>query len=133
MSSLKYIWGTGNINSGIVFVGEAPGEEEEKQGVPFVGRSGKLLDKWINYLGLNRKDIYITNIVKVRPPDNRTPTDEEIKSWEGVLFQELAVIGNANIIVAVGNSATKALIEQGISGNHGKFHDLPMYNAKVFP
>jgi len=109
MGSLKYIPGEGSLHADIVFVGEAPGEEEDLQGRPFVGRSGKMLEKWINeFLGLSREQVYITNAVKVRPEGNRAPTFEEIKSWTTSLWEEIKYI-HPVLIVPVGASATKAI------------------------
>lgn len=107
--SLKYVHPSGSTKSGLVIIGEAPGEQEDLKGKPFVGRSGKLLDKMLQYIDLNREDVYITNIVKVRPPENRTPTPEEIESWRPVLLKELAEI-KPKLIVTLGASATKALV-----------------------
>lgn len=110
--SVKYIKGTGSPSARIVFVGEAPGREEEELGEPFVGRSGQLLNKWIGYLGLKRVETYITNVVKVRPHENRTPNDEEIKSWLPILHQELIIVA-PQFIVTLGKTAEKALQMMG--------------------
>lgn len=111
-SSVKFIFGEGEtVGPKVIFIGEAPGEEEDKQGRPFVGRSGKLLDKMIEFMGLTREQVYITNIVKVRPDDNRTPTDEEIQSWRPLLISELEHLSAQNIpIVTLGACATRAFL-----------------------
>jgi DNA polymerase len=137
MSSVKLIPGEGSLKADIVFVGEAPGEEEDLEGRPFVGRSGKKLEKWINeFLGLSRDEVYITNVVKVRPEGNRTPTYEEINSWKSLLWDEIAKI-DPIIIVAVGSSATKALLNENFKDfapNRGKialtkrFAIFPIYH-----
>ncbi len=115
MGSVKYVPGEGSRHSDIVFVGEAPGEEEDMQGRPFVGRSGKMLEKWLNeFLGLSRDQVYITNVVKVRPDDNRTPTDDELKSWKPSLLKEIEAI-DPIVIVTLGISAAKVLLDKDIT------------------
>ncbi len=95
--------GRGSLNPKVAFIGEAPGAEEDKQGLPFVGRSGKLLDEWIAYLGLS-DEYYITNVVKNRPPNNRNPTTEEIAVCRPWLAKQLEVL-NPEIVVCVGRFA----------------------------
>lgn len=104
----KMIHGVGIVNPDIAIVGEAPGAEEDKQGQPFVGRSGLLINNALAQLGINRADCYITNVVKVRPENNRTPTDEEIKQWRTLLLEELYIV-QPKIIITLGAVATKAL------------------------
>ena len=82
------VLGSGNPNASIVFVGEAPGKDEDLQGLPFVGRSGKLLDKMLSSINLNRDDIYILNVLKCRPPENRTPQPKEIEKCEPYLKKQ---------------------------------------------
>ena len=105
---MKIVNGVGILNPKIAIVGEAPGAEEEIQGKPFVGRSGKLINKIMSELGINRDECYITNVVKFRPENNRTPTDKEIDQWRPLLFQELNTI-QPKIIITLGAIATKAL------------------------
>lgn len=105
--SVRFIKGAGAINPDLIVIGEAPGKSEAEIGEPFVGRSGKLLKTIINDVYPNLK-IYYTNVVKVRPDDNRTPTNEEIKSWLPLLVHELADF-NPKGIIAVGLTAGKAL------------------------
>lgn len=95
------VFGEGNIDSKIVFIGEAPGFHEDQQKRPFVGRSGQLLNKLINSIGWKREDIYITNIVKRRPPENRDPLPEEIESYKSYLTRQLEII-NPKLIVTLG-------------------------------
>jgi DNA polymerase len=107
--SLKYVSPSGNIDAKVMLIGEAPGEQEELQGKPFVGKSGKLLDKMLEYLNLTREEVYITNVVKIRPENNRTPTNEEIVSWKDTLEDEIIKVG-PDIIITLGTTATKALL-----------------------
>ena len=125
--SSKLVLGEGSKNPKIIFVGEAPGKEEEKKGRPFVGRAGRLLRKTITESGVNIKDCYITNVVKVRPMDeeggNRTPDKKEIKKFLPILRKELQKFPSA-LIVLLGNTALQALLAgQGlkIARNHGIF------------
>lgn len=105
---MKIVNGIGKLNPDIAIVGEAAGAEEEKQGIPFVGRSGKLLDKLLQELDIKREDCYITNVVKFRPEDNRTPTNKEIDIWKSLLVEELMLV-NPKIILTLGTTAFKAL------------------------
>ncbi len=116
--------GEGNPDARIVFVGEAPGADENAQGRPFVGRSGKLLTKIINAMGLERKDVFICNILKCRPPGNRDPKPEEIVQCEPYLNAQLALI-RPEIIIALGAHAAKTLLQttQAIGRLRGRFHD----------
>jgi len=120
--------GEGNPNAEVVFIGEAPGEEEDKQGRPFVGRAGKLLTKLIHeILELDRKDVYITNILKCRPPNNRDPKEEEIKACFPFLVEQLNVI-QPRIIVCLGRFAAKTVFEYfGI-----KFTSITKIRGKPF-
>jgi len=104
------VLGSGNPNASIVFVGEAPGKDEDLQGLPFVGRSGKLLDKMLSSINLNRDDIYILNVLKCRPPENRTPQPEEIEKCEPYLKKQLDII-NPKLIVALGRVAAMTILK----------------------
>ncbi|MFA5291689.1 MAG: uracil-DNA glycosylase [Phycisphaerae bacterium] len=116
--------GEGNPNAQLVFVGEGPGADEDAQGRPFVGRSGQLLDKIIIGMGLKRSDVYICNIVKCRPPENREPRPEEIISCLPFLKKQLGLI-RPQVIVALGAPSTKTLLNTNkpIGQMRGKFHD----------
>lgn len=107
--------GRGNYNANYLFVGEAPGEEEDKQGLPFVGRSGKVLDEAIVNAGIVSPSVYITNIVKCRPPKNRNPKREEICACFPVLIEQIALI-KPGIIVPLGNFASKCLLPKAFDG-----------------
>ena len=110
----NFVFGEGNPNSNIVFVGEAPGEKEDLLGRPFVGKSGKLLDKILLAINLKREDIYILNIVKCRPPNNRNPLSEEIKECEKYLKKQLDII-KPNLIVSLGRVSAMTLLKNNES------------------
>jgi uracil-DNA glycosylase len=117
------VFARGNPDASICFIGEAPGEDEDLQGLPFVGRSGKLLDKILTEMGLDvTKDIYVCNIIKCRPPDNRRPNDTEVNQCIGYLEDQLSLI-KAKVIVALGNTAVGNLIATtyGITKIRGNF------------
>ncbi len=117
------VFSRGNPNASLCFVGEAPGEDEDKQGFPFVGRSGKLLDETLVSLGLDiEKDIYVCNIIKCRPPGNRRPSEEEINFCIDYLEEQLKLV-NPKVIVALGSTAVNGLINTtyGITKIHGQF------------
>ena len=103
------VLGMGNPNADIVFVGEAPGKEEDLQGLPFIGRSGKLLDKMLSSIKLSRKDIYILNVLKCRPPENRNPSKIEIEKCEPYLKKQLKII-NPKIIIALGRISAMTIL-----------------------
>ena len=112
--------GEGNVNADIVFIGEAPGKNEDLHGRPFVGAAGKKLDDALENSGLARNDVYITNIVKCKPPKNRIPNYEEKTMCSNYLEHELSII-NPKIICLLGNTAFNTILEGNeISKNHGK-------------
>ena len=106
----NFVFGMGNPDSNIVFVGEAPGKEEDLQGLPFVGRSGKLLDKILAAINLTRDDVYILNVLKCRPPENRDPSREEIELCEQYLKEQLRII-KPKLIVALGRISAMTLLK----------------------
>ena len=116
--------GEGNPDGRIVFVGEAPGADEDAQGRPFVGRSGKLLGNILNAMGFRRQDVFICNILKCRPPDNRDPKPDEIVKCISFLHRQLEII-HPEIIVALGAHAAQTLLEtkKPIGQLRGRFHD----------
>ena len=120
----KIVFGSGDEQARLVFVGEGPGENEDLQGRPFVGRAGQLLDKIIIAMGLKRSDVYICNIIKCRPPENREPRPEEIISCLPYLKKQLELI-RPKVIVALGAPATKTLLatNKPIGQMRGKFFD----------
>ncbi len=103
------VFGHGNPRAKLVFVGEGPGYEEDMQGLPFVGQAGRLLTKMIKSIGLERKDVYICNVVKCRPPKNRTPLKDEVLACSPFLIKQLEIIKPA-VICALGSCATETLI-----------------------
>ena len=106
----QIVFGVGNPAADIMFVGEAPGADEDTQGVPFVGRAGQLLTKMIEAMGLSRDEVYIANVLKCRPPGNRDPQPDEVESCEPFLFQQIASI-QPKVIIALGAFAARALLK----------------------
>ena len=132
-TATQIVFSDGNPKAKIIFVGEAPGAEEDKTGKPFVGASGQLLDKMFNSINLSRKSVYITNIIPWRPPGNRTPTEYEINLMKPFLLKHIQII-NPKIVVAVGGSAAKALlgINDGILKHRGRWSKLNLTdNLKI--
>ncbi len=114
------VFGNGNPSASIIFIGEAPGKEEDKQGVPFVGRAGQFLNEMLQEIHMMREDVYITNIVKYRPPDNRDPEPGEKESCAPWLYEELNFI-NPRLIIFLGrHSMNNFFPEEKISNVHGK-------------
>lgn len=119
----KIVPGVGNVNSRLLFLGEGPGRDEDISGIPFVGRAGQLLDKIIVAMGLERKDVYITNVVKCRLPNNRPPTDDEIEIEKRLILDAELEVLKPEIICTLGASATKAMLglNAKISKERGNF------------
>ncbi|MBN1915655.1 uracil-DNA glycosylase [Candidatus Dojkabacteria bacterium] len=116
----RIVPGWGNPKAEIMFIGEAPGVAEDKLGIPFVGPAGKFLDVLLDSIGLNREDVYISNMVKVRPPNNRDPEDHEIEAYRPWLDDEIAII-NPKVFVPLGRFALAKFVPgQSISKVHGK-------------
>jgi len=115
--------GEGNFNADLMFVGEGPGHDEDIKGKPFIGRAGQLLTKIITVMGFDRKDVYITNVVKCRPPNNRNPQLEEMEACKEYLFEQIECI-QPRVIVTLGKVATDFFIpgSVSISAMRGKFH-----------
>ncbi|MFQ5596933.1 MAG: uracil-DNA glycosylase family protein [Nitrospiria bacterium] len=126
------VFGTGNPHASLFFVGEGPGQDEDRQGEPFVGRAGQLLTKMISAMGLSRAQVYIANIIKCRPPGNRNPQEEEIAACRPFLDQQIAAI-RPTVICALGTFAAQTLLATSmrISDMRGRFHDLN--GVKVMP
>jgi DNA polymerase len=118
------VFGTGNAGADLVFVGEAPGREEDIKGEPFVGKAGQLLTRIISAMGLSRDDVYICNVIKCRPPDNRDPLPPEIEMCEPFLKKQLEII-KPRVICALGSFASQTLLksEVRISRLRGQFRD----------
>ncbi len=126
------VFGTGNPEADIVFVGEAPGRDEDIKGEPFVGRAGQLLTKIIVAMGLAREDVYICNVIKCRPPQNRNPLPVEVTTCKPFLLRQIEVI-SPRVICALGSFAAQTLLETDIriSRLRGHFHDL--YGIPLMP
>ena len=132
--------GDGNLNADILFVGEAPGRNEDEQGIPFCGAAGKNLDKLLESVGLERKNIYIANILKCRPPENRDPLSEEIKAHTPWLLKQIREM-KPKVVCSLGNYATKFFLsgcdvegmknQPGITSVHGKVHDIEIDGLKI--
>jgi DNA polymerase len=139
LSRTNIVEGVGNQESSIIFIGEAPGRNEDTQGKPFVGRAGKILDELLAQIKLSRDDIYITNVIKCRPPRNRNPTTEEVDTCSKYLDKELEDI-SPKIIVTLGRFATEyifnkyGLLFTSIGKSHGNIINvngvtlIPMYH-----
>jgi DNA polymerase len=117
----RFVPGVGPLDADVVLVGEAPGETEVTEGEPFVGRAGSELDRALEAAGVDRSTVYVTNLVKVRPPENRTPHVAEIDAWRPVLEAELERVDPA-VVVPLGTTATRALLDtdEGITDLHGR-------------
>ena len=126
------VFSDGNPKSKIMLIGEAPGANEDEEGLPFVGRAGALLDKMLAAITLDRKKVYISNIINYRPPDNRRPTDEEIKRYLPFITKHIEII-NPKILVLLGSTAMNALIgnEIVISKMRGKWIEKRFGNCKT--
>src|SRR5689334_6906897 len=121
----KLVFGVGNVNADIMFVGEGPGADEDAKGEPFVGRAGQLLNSMISAMGLKREDVYIANVVKCRPPGNRTPEKDECDTCSPFLLRQIEVV-KPKVIVALGAVAAKNLlaINDSMSNLRGRWYDF---------
>jgi DNA polymerase len=106
----KLVFGVGSPTARLMFIGEAPGADEDRRGEPFVGRAGQLLDRMVEAMGLARADVYIANVLKSRPPGNRTPEPDEIAACSPFLFRQIAAVG-PEVIVALGAPAAQTLLQ----------------------
>jgi DNA polymerase len=128
----KIVFGTGNPNADLMFVGEGPGRDEDLSGEPFVGRAGKLLTDMIKAMGLQREDVYIANVVKCRPPENRLPEKDEITACSPFLMRQIDVI-KPKVICTLGSCSAQMLLQttQGISKLRGEWFDFR--DSKLMP
>ena len=128
----QIVFGVGSPDADLMFVGEAPGADEDEQGIPFVGRAGQLLTKIIEAIGLTRDDVYIANVIKCRPPQNRNPEQDEVDTCEPFLFRQIDTI-KPKVIVALGTFAARALLRtlDPISRLRGRVYDYR--GAKLIP
>ena len=128
----QVVFGVGSPTADLMFVGEGPGADEDIQGIPFVGRAGQLLTKMIEAMGFRRDEVYIANVVKCRPPENRNPEPDEIERCEPFLFRQIEAI-DPKVIVALGSFAAKTLLrtQEPISRLRGRVYDYR--GAKLVP
>jgi DNA polymerase len=128
----QVVFGAGSPSAELMFVGEAPGFHEDKQGVPFVGAAGKLLSKLLAGIGIEREDVYIANVIKCRPPGNRNPLPEEIEACEGHLWRQIELI-QPKLVATLGNFATKLLSGKpaGITQVHGREQEVMLGGQSV--
>jgi len=126
------VFGAGNANADLMFVGEAPGASEDEQGLPFVGRAGKLLETLLKEIGLERKDVFIANVLKCRPPGNRDPLPLEIENCREYLYRQVELI-QPRVICSLGNFSTKLLRDDptGITRLHGQPQELTLGRRTV--
>jgi DNA polymerase len=128
----QVVFGVGNAEAELMFVGEAPGFHEDQQGVPFVGQAGKLLDRLLAGIGMTRAEVYIANVLKCRPPGNRDPAPDEIEACESHLFRQLGLI-QPTLVATLGNFATKLLSgkQVGITRVHGQEQEAMVGGHRV--
>jgi uracil-DNA glycosylase family 4 len=126
------VFGSGDPDAELMLVGEAPGFHEDKQGLPFVGQAGQLLDRLLAGIGLDRSHVYLANVIKCRPPGNRDPLAEEIAACEPHLFRQVELVRPA-VVAALGNFATKLLSGKphGITRVHGQEHEVTLGTSQV--
>ena len=110
----QVVFGVGNPEADLMFVGEAPGADEDEQGIPFIGRAGQLLTKIIEAIELKREDVYIANVIKCRPPGNRNPEPDEVEQCEPFLFRQIEIV-KPKVIVALGKFAAQTLLRSNAS------------------
>jgi uracil-DNA glycosylase len=130
-NATNLVMGDGNTNADIVLIGEAPGKNEDEQGLPFVGAAGKFLNEMLGTINLSRSDVYITNIVKYRPPNNRDPLPEEKKAFWPYLVQQLEVISPKVIVTLGRHSMEYFLPDYKISAIHGQPKRIPFGTMKL--
>jgi uracil-DNA glycosylase len=128
----QVVFGSGDPNADLMFVGEAPGFHEDKQGVPFVGAAGKLLDQLLAGIGLTRGQVFVCNVLKCRPPGNRDPMPDEIEACEGHLWRQIELI-RPRVVATLGNFATKLLSGKptGITRVHGREEETTLGGRRV--
>ena len=131
-TAANLVFGEGDNDANVVFIGEAPGEQEDETGRPFVGRAGQLFDQILDSVTIHRDDVYITNIVKYRPPGNRNPTPEEIKASEPLLMEQLQLL-RPQIVATLGNVPTQYFLntKEGITKTRGNWYDW--HSIKLMP
>jgi uracil-DNA glycosylase len=135
-SRTQVVFGNGNADADLMFVGEAPGFHEDQQGLPFVGRAGQLLDELLAGIGLTRDDVFVANVLKSRPPGNRDPQPDEIDACKPYLYKQVELI-EPKVVCTLGNFATKLLTRsnRGIRSVHGRaqIHELGGRRVRIYP
>jgi uracil-DNA glycosylase family 4 len=128
----QVVFGVGNPDADLMFVGEAPGFHEDQQGIPFVGQAGQLLTTLLAGIGMAREDVYIANVIKCRPPGNRDPQPDEIEACEGYLFRQIELL-RPLVVATLGNFATKLLSgkQTGITRVHGQEQERTLGGRRV--
>ncbi len=128
----RFVPSVGSTDADYVLIGEAPGANEVEQKEPFVGRAGKRLDEMLSKIGIKRNDLYITNLVKIRPPENRNPTKKEINAWAPLLREEIEAI-DPELVITLGNFSSRQMLDtkKGISQIHGRI--FTRENLKIMP
>src|SRR5215831_2061528 len=131
-SRTQVVFGSGNPEADIIFVGEAPGYYEDKEGRPFVGAAGKLLDQLLQEIGLQRSEIFIANVLKCRPPQNRDPLPEEVEACKPYLWRQIELI-KPRVICTLGNFATQLLLDKKVGITKVRGQAFQRHNYFVFP
>jgi uracil-DNA glycosylase len=129
--AIQLVMGDGNLDADIVFIGEAPGKKEDEQGIPFIGAAGKFLNVMLEAAGMERSDVYITNIVKYRPPNNRDPRPDEKKAFWPYLLQQLDII-NPKVVITLGRHSMEYFLPNAKIGDvHGQPHQVQVGDISV--
>ena len=128
----QVVFGVGNPQASVMFVGEGPGFHEDRQGEPFVGAAGKLLNELLEAAGLSRKEIYIANVIKCRPPNNRDPEPDEVETCKPFLLQQIQLI-RPKLVCSLGNWATQTLLEKKVGITKVRGQAIPLKDFVLFP
>jgi uracil-DNA glycosylase family 4 len=128
----QVVYGIGNADADLMFIGEGPGYYEDKQGEPFVGAAGQLLNKMLEEIGIRRADVYIANVIKCRPPGNRDPLPEEVDACTPWLREQIALI-EPRVIVTLGNFATRFMLDKPVSISRVRGQRFPLEGRTVIP
>jgi uracil-DNA glycosylase family 4 len=128
----QVVYGTGNADADLMFIGEGPGYYEDKQGEPFVGAAGQLLNRMLEEIGVRRSDVYIANVIKCRPPGNRDPLPEEVDACTPWLHEQIALI-EPRVIVTLGNFATRFVLDKPVSISRVRGQRFPQEGRTIIP
>jgi uracil-DNA glycosylase len=128
----QVVYGTGNADADLMFIGEGPGYYEDKQGEPFVGAAGQLLNRMLEEIGVRRGDVYIANVIKCRPPGNRDPLPEEVDACTPWLREQIALI-EPRVIVTLGNFATRFMLDKPVSISRVRGQRFPLEGRTIIP